>query len=148
MVHFCCILTTFIIRPHRMHLVNAACCYKRHAFHGFCACASVSLCVAYYSNSEPCKNGRTDRYAVSVWTCEAQGLCIRYGGIPHQKGYFRGHVWACQGFPAVDMLSVIHKKSSDAPSRCHYRSNLLVSVIAANRRLCSIGRSHAAINFS
>ena len=62
-----------------MHLVNAACCYKRHAFHGFCACASVSLCVAYYSNSEPCKNGRTDQVAAWDRLSWAQGTIIRWG---------------------------------------------------------------------
>ena len=53
---------TFAIRPHRMLHTVVVYCYKRRTFCGLCMCMFVKL------TSELCKNGCTDRGAVSWHT--------------------------------------------------------------------------------
>jgi len=73
-------------RSHRMHCIDAACCYRWRTWRGLCVCM-------FWAHGWAVKNGWIDQDAVWELTmlCGSKQPRVRWGSrSPHGKGYFWG----------------------------------------------------------
>ena len=74
---------SLLFRPHRMHRIDAVCCYIRRTFHER---STVCLCVRH--TGEPCKTAEPIKMAFGTESCRPQNRVFDGGQDPPREGEF------------------------------------------------------------